>query len=173
MKKLVKGVAAALAVTMLAGCGASASSSTTEQASSSQATAQTTTADGKSVIRVTSSKPVQEPYLNFLVQVLWPNGRLLREYTVLLDPPLYYPQAAASAPQAPVSAPRATDEPSVGSTASPPASTRQAARRLSRSRVVFIETPHSLPEFDFPIYSIYERPGHFIAEMWTGLVTVL
>ena len=51
--------------------------------------------------------------------------------------------------------------------------TRQAARRLSRSRVVFIETPHSLPEFDFPIYSIYERPGHFIAEMWTGLVTVL
>ena len=56
---------------------------------------------------------------------------------------------------------------------SPPASTRQAARRLSRSRVVFIETPHSLPEFDFPIYSIYERPGHFIAEMWTGLVTVL
>ena len=34
MKKLVKGVAAALAVTMLAGCGASASSSTTEQASS-------------------------------------------------------------------------------------------------------------------------------------------
>lgn len=52
MKKLVKGVAAALAVTMLAGCGASASSSTTEQASSSQATAQTTTADGKSVIRV-------------------------------------------------------------------------------------------------------------------------
>ena len=52
MKKLVKVVAAALAVTMLAGCGASASSSTTEQASSSQATAQTTTADGKSVIRV-------------------------------------------------------------------------------------------------------------------------
>lgn len=65
-------------------------------------------ANGKSVIRVTSSKPVQEPYLNFLVQVLWPNGRLLREYTVLLDPPLYSPQAAASAPQAPVSAPRAT-----------------------------------------------------------------
>ncbi len=48
--------------------------------------------NGKSVIRVTSSKPVQEPYLNFLVQVLWPNGRLLREYTVLLDPPLYSPQ---------------------------------------------------------------------------------
>jgi pilus assembly protein FimV len=63
--------------------------------------------NGKSVIRVTSSKPVREPYLNFLVEVLWPNGRLLREYTLLLDPPLYSPQAAvAAAPQLPVAAPR-------------------------------------------------------------------
>ena len=49
-------VAASLALSLLAGCGASASSSTTEQASSSQATAQTTTADGKSVIRVGSKE---------------------------------------------------------------------------------------------------------------------
>lgn len=62
--------------------------------------------DGKSVIRISSSKPVREPYLNFLVEVLWPNGRLLREYTLLLDPPLYSPEiAAAVAPQLPVSAP--------------------------------------------------------------------
>ncbi|ARU89111.1 FimV/HubP family polar landmark protein [Pseudomonas sp. M30-35] len=60
--------------------------------------------NGKSVIRITSSKSVREPYLNFLVEVLWPNGRLLREYTVLLDPPLYSPQAAA-APRAAVTAP--------------------------------------------------------------------
>ncbi|VXC37210.1 Pilus assembly protein FimV [Pseudomonas sp. 8Z] len=61
--------------------------------------------NGKSVIRVTSNKAVREPYLNFLVEVLWPNGRSLREYTLLLDPPLYSPQAAAAAtPQAPVTA---------------------------------------------------------------------
>ncbi|EMN3633332.1 FimV family protein, partial [Pseudomonas aeruginosa] len=82
--------------------------------------------NGKSVIRVTSSKPVQEPYLNFLVQVLWPNGRLLREYTVLLDPPLYSPQAAASAPQAPVSAPRASRAPRA-SQAQAPAPVRTTA----------------------------------------------
>ena len=41
----------------------------------------------RSFIRVTSSKPVEEPFLNFLVQLNQPNGRLLREYTVLLDPP--------------------------------------------------------------------------------------
>jgi pilus assembly protein FimV len=39
------------------------------------------------LIQVTSSKPVSEPFLNFLVQLDQPNGRLLREYTVLIDPP--------------------------------------------------------------------------------------
>ncbi|QHC98683.1 peptidoglycan-binding protein LysM [Pseudomonas sp. R84] len=41
----------------------------------------------RQMIRVTSSKPVNEPFLNFLVQLDQPNGRLLREYTVLIDPP--------------------------------------------------------------------------------------
>ncbi|MGA3796185.1 type IV pilus assembly protein FimV [Pseudomonas fluorescens] len=41
----------------------------------------------RSVIQVTSGKPVSEPFLNFLVQLNQPNGRLLREYTVLIDPP--------------------------------------------------------------------------------------
>ncbi|WP_367374663.1 FimV/HubP family polar landmark protein [Pseudomonas lini] len=41
----------------------------------------------RSLIRVTSSKPVKEPFLNFLVQINQPNGRLLHEYTVLIDPP--------------------------------------------------------------------------------------
>lgn len=40
----------------------------------------------RGVIRVVSTKPVTEPYLNFLVQLVRPNGNLLREYTVLLDP---------------------------------------------------------------------------------------
>jgi FimV-like protein len=76
--------------------------------------------NGKSVIRVTSSKPMREPYLNFLVEVLWPNGRLQREYTMLLDPPLYTAHsvtpvavkppatAAASAPRKQPSAARPT-----------------------------------------------------------------
>ncbi|MEE4714709.1 FimV/HubP family polar landmark protein [Pseudomonas alliivorans] len=54
-------------------------------------------ASGKSVLRITSSKPVREPYVKFLVQVLWPNGRLLREYSLLLDPPKFSPEAAAAA----------------------------------------------------------------------------
>ena len=42
---------------------------------------------GKAVIRVTSRKTIREPFLNFLVEVNWPKGCLVREYTVLLDPP--------------------------------------------------------------------------------------
>ena len=44
-------------------------------------------ANGKSVVKVTSSKPVNEPFLDFLVEINWPAGRLVREYTFLLDPP--------------------------------------------------------------------------------------
>src|SRR5690606_28252202 len=61
--------------------------------------------DGKAVIRVTSSRPVKEPYLNFLMEVRWPSGRVLREFTLLLDPPLYQPTpVTASAPVAPPAA---------------------------------------------------------------------
>ncbi len=49
---------------------------------------------GNAALHITSEAPITEPYLNFLVQVMWPNGRLLKEYTLLLDPPTYKDQAA-------------------------------------------------------------------------------
>ncbi|MXR28422.1 MULTISPECIES: FimV/HubP family polar landmark protein [unclassified Pseudomonas] len=54
-------------------------------------------ANGKSVLRVTSSQPLSEPMVKFLVQVMWPNGRLLRDYSVLIDPSKFSPQAADAA----------------------------------------------------------------------------
>ena len=39
------------------------------------------------VITVTTDDPVLEPYLSFLLELKWPEGRVLREYTVLLDLP--------------------------------------------------------------------------------------
>ncbi|MDC1018488.1 hypothetical protein OAR36_08535 [Pseudomonadales bacterium] len=44
---------------------------------------------GKFVLKVTSTRPIIEPFLNFIVEVLWPSGRILREYIVLLDPPVF------------------------------------------------------------------------------------
>jgi len=58
---------------------------------------------GQPIIRVTSEFPIREPFLNFLIEVNWPKGRLLREYTVLLDPPTTTsrrPPSVAPAPRA-------------------------------------------------------------------------
>ncbi len=64
---------------------------------------------GRSVVRVTSSKPLSEAYVRFLVQVQWPQGRLMRDYSVLLDPSKYAPAGdtakPAVTPNAPVTAP--------------------------------------------------------------------
>lgn len=43
--------------------------------------------NGQAVVKVTSAKPINEPFLDFLVELNWPAGRLVREYTFLLDPP--------------------------------------------------------------------------------------
>ncbi|GAA6130114.1 hypothetical protein NBRC116187_04740 [Halopseudomonas sabulinigri] len=61
----------------------------------------------KLAIKVDSSQPVREPYLNFLVELRRPNGRLLREYTLLLDPPLYGANAPAPVQSMAQSAPPA------------------------------------------------------------------
>jgi pilus assembly protein FimV len=44
--------------------------------------------EGNRVV-VTSKEAINEPFLNFLVELNWPSGRVLREYTVLLDPPVF------------------------------------------------------------------------------------
>ncbi len=48
------------------------------------------------VIRISSMGPVIEPFLNFLLEVDWPQGRMVREYTVLLDPPVFLSHGATS-----------------------------------------------------------------------------
>lgn len=58
-------------------------------------------AEGKPVVRITSRDVVREPFLDFLLEVSWSKGRLLREYTVLVDPPVTMP-APAPVPRAPV-----------------------------------------------------------------------
>lgn len=45
-------------------------------------------------VRVSSTTPITEPFLTFIVEAMWSRGRLLREYTVLLDPPTFAPPPA-------------------------------------------------------------------------------
>jgi pilus assembly protein FimV len=62
------------------------------------------TADGRQVIKLRSSDPISDPFITLLVQVSWSHGQLVREYTMLLDPPVYAPGQSAAA-NAPVAAP--------------------------------------------------------------------
>ena len=76
------------------------------------------TSSGTAFVKVSTREAVKEPFLDFIVEVNWPSGRLLREYTVLLDPPTFVGEAEAAvaapttvAPKAPVpisAAPRAS-----------------------------------------------------------------
>ncbi|WP_158224565.1 FimV/HubP family polar landmark protein [Agaribacterium haliotis] len=52
-------------------------------------------APGGPVIKVYSQSPIREPFLDFVLEARWPSGKLLREYTLLLDLPVYSDQSAA------------------------------------------------------------------------------
>lgn len=88
----------------------------------------------KDYIQISSREPIREPFLNFLLELNWANGRVVREYTVLLDPPLYDPSprrpstqtVAAATPAAPVPQPTASSTSAPATSAAAP-SVRPAA----------------------------------------------
>ncbi|MDD2915151.1 MAG: hypothetical protein PHP70_07510 [Gallionella sp.] len=56
-----------------------------------------TRANGELYLNVSSAQPVNDPFVSMLVELTWASGRLLREYTFLLDPPGYVPEQAKPA----------------------------------------------------------------------------
>ncbi len=43
--------------------------------------------DGRAVVRISSTRPINEPFVDLLVELNWASGKFAREYTFLLDPP--------------------------------------------------------------------------------------
>ena len=62
-------------------------------------------ADGRPFLRLTSDRVVQEPFVDVILELSWSTGRLVREYTLLFDPPV------AQAPAAPAPAPAVATAP--------------------------------------------------------------
>ncbi|MDT8428168.1 MAG: FimV/HubP family polar landmark protein [Pseudomonadales bacterium] len=60
------------------------------------------TSGGNAQILLTTDAVVREPYLSFVLETRWPSGRVLNEYTVLLDPPVFSAQNNAQTAQSPV-----------------------------------------------------------------------
>jgi len=89
--------------------------------------------DGRPYLRVVSDRAVQEPFVDVILELSWTSGRLVREYTLLLDPPTR--RAAAPAPAtapilsapAPSAAPAPESRPAVTARPSAPAPAPAAA----------------------------------------------
>ncbi|WP_332307389.1 type IV pilus assembly protein FimV, partial [Variovorax sp. WDL1] len=102
-------------------------------------------ADGRYVVRLTSNRMLSEPFIDLLVEANWNSGRVVRDYTVLLDPPRSR-TATAAAPIAPTppqisaapaqrSAPAVTQAPPRRAPAAAAASTAPAAPSESERSV--------------------------------------
>lgn len=101
--------------------------------------------NGQAVVKVTSHKPINEPFLDFLVELNWPAGRLVREYTFLLDPP----EIAAQQTSRPVAEARVVETVRGGGAApeerTSPSSVSKAASRPAPAPKVAAE-PKPKPE---------------------------
>ncbi|WP_369821596.1 FimV/HubP family polar landmark protein [Rhodoferax sp. OV413] len=69
--------------------------------------------DGRSLLRINTNRAVSDPFLDLILQVNWSSGRIVRDYTILLDPPSMRqpPAAVTTAPQVPLPAPAAAARP--------------------------------------------------------------
>ena len=91
--------------------------------------------NGQAIVQITSREPIREPYLDFLVEVLWPKGRLVKEYTVLMDPPVSGARRAPSVVQPQVTGSGRRSPPPARPAERPkPPPQRSAARPASREQ---------------------------------------
>ena len=102
-------------------------------------------ADGRSVLRVTSDRAVLEPFVDVIVEATWSSGRLVREYTMLFDPPGSRQAQAAPPATAPVMTPAPVpmpaDAPPPQAAAPAPSSSPVAPRASRPAPPVRVNTP--------------------------------
>lgn len=92
------------------------------------------------VIRLSSDRPINDPFVDMLLEIDWPAGRLVREYTFLLDPPEISGKAAQVAPVeaktlpgvAAAEGPAQAKEPRVGK-AAPAPRVREKAEKVEKA----------------------------------------
>ena len=108
-------------------------------------------ADGRAYIRLTSDRVVSEPFVDLILQATWASGRIVRDYTILLDPPALRARAPAAptspqvvatpvAPSRVIPAPAAAVAPAPAApSASRTAASAPAATRPAQSRQVTVQ----------------------------------
>lgn len=96
--------------------------------------------NGRQVVRVSSSQPLNEPFVDLLLELNWNGGRMVREYTFLLDPPemrgAQSPQVAAPVDLGPARTPTTTTAPATAPVAArAPAVPVAAAKPAAKATV--------------------------------------
>jgi len=98
------------------------------------------------IIKVTTRKVVREPFLNFLLETQWPNGRILREYTLLMDLPVFGGETARAVTPAAVT-PAAPEPPQPAVVASvrerPPVAESAPSKSEAEETVVDTRPPRT------------------------------
>lgn len=111
-------------------------------------------AAGRPIIRVTSAQPVSEPLLTFLVQVDWGQGRLVREYSALVDTP-----RTVSAPvRPPIEAPVVAGPALVERALPPPTAVIATPRAPATAARVPVPVAAEAPRRDAAIATATPRP---------------
>ncbi|MBQ5939158.1 FimV/HubP family polar landmark protein [Massilia sp. AB1] len=122
---------------------------------------------GRPVIRLSSTQPLNEPFVDMLLELSWNNGRLVREYTFLLDPAelrATQPAQVAAAPEAPRSQ---AAQPPAAAAAAPVARAQEPARRPPPAPV---ERQAAAPAGDAAAPSSYRvRPGDTLGRIATRI----
>ncbi|MEX8517934.1 MAG: FimV/HubP family polar landmark protein [Leptothrix sp. (in: b-proteobacteria)] len=67
-------------------------------------------ADGTPYLQISSDASVQEPFVDLILELSWSSGRLLREYTLLFDPPSGKAAPVTQVPPVAVAAPKSAPE---------------------------------------------------------------
>ncbi|WP_281909465.1 FimV/HubP family polar landmark protein [Massilia varians] len=103
---------------------------------------------GRQFIRVSSTQPLNEPFVDMLIELSWNNGRLVREYTFLLDPAeLRNTQPAQAAAEARPAAPQPAAQPRAAAPqpAAPPSQAPQQAQPEPRREAPRAAAPAEAP----------------------------
>ena len=133
--------------------------------------------NGTPIVKVSTVQPVNDPFIDMLVELNWPSGPLLREYTFLLDPPEMLAKAGRQAPvtnarvvdttraSATAPIPRAEQAASTGQVRKPQESGTRVVERGDTLRRIAGETKHDGVSLEQMMIGLYKKnPDAFIGD---------
>lgn len=108
-------------------------------------------ADGRAFIRLSSDRPINEPFVDMILETSWSSGRIVRDYTMLFDPPVTRkatpaPTLAQTAPAAPATTSASPTKAAAPAAAAAPTPAAEPARstkpgKPAKSEPVTAEKP--------------------------------